>query len=303
MGDNFTRIVANAGPFALQAFSSVILSHLPCFYSFSIANFRSFREEQTLSMVASNRLRRSHGSPLPDPRDENKLLPVAALYGANGAGKSNLVRGLSFLEGLVLRGTEPKKPTGRRAFLFDKISGKKPTELSLQFIEDGRVYAYGAQVGDRFIEAEWLSILRDGREVIAYERTTQESGEVEIKAGPALLEDTFGNHSKVVALTRVGVLPNQLFLHAVGTGLQEQDQGPIMIGAWRWFSERLTIIPPEAAFGNLAGLVEGDSAFTDFAGKFLKRVATGVDKLKVETVEVDEKMLIGLSDSVRKSHF
>ena len=267
--------------------------------SFSISNFRSFREEQTLSMVASNRYDDHLDHLVPIPEDENKALPVAAIYGANGAGKSNLVKALSFLEELVLRGTEPKKPTGRRAFLLDTTSAAKPTELSLQFVEDGRVYAYGVRVGDRHVDAEWLSILRDGREVMAYERVTKETGEVIIEAGPALTEDTWGNHAKVVALTRVGVLANQLFLHVVGKGLNEQDQGPVMSGALHWFSERLTIIPPDASFGDLAGLVARDSTFTDFAGDFLRRVATGVDRLLVTTAEVEEKMLVGLGEPMR----
>ena len=42
--------------------------------SFSITNFRSFREEQTLSLVASNRQSNlpEHLSPIPD--DDNKVL-------------------------------------------------------------------------------------------------------------------------------------------------------------------------------------------------------------------------------------
>src|ERR1035441_5067257 len=97
--------------------------------SFSIANFRSFREEQTLSMVASSRQpdHPEHLSPLSD--DENKALPVTAIYGANGAGKSNLVKALAFLESLVLRGTEPKKPIGRRAFLLDEVNTTQPRKM------------------------------------------------------------------------------------------------------------------------------------------------------------------------------
>ena len=66
--------------------------------SFSIENFRSFREEETLSMVASNRQvdHPEHTADIPD--DENRALPVAVIYGANGAGKSNLIRALGFMQ-------------------------------------------------------------------------------------------------------------------------------------------------------------------------------------------------------------
>jgi uncharacterized protein len=267
--------------------------------SFSIANFRSFREEQTLSMVASSRQpdHPEHLSPLSD--DENKALPVAAIYGANGAGKSNLVKALAFLESLVLRGTEPKKPIGRRAFLLDEVSPTQPTELSAQFVEDGRVYVFGCRVSDKLVDAEWLSLLRDGKEISVYERLTNSNEEVTIDAGPVLEDDTWGNHAKALALTKVGVLPNQLFLHALGKSLREQDQGPVMAGALRWFSERLSIIPAEASFSPLAHLVAQDKTFTEFAGDFLRKVATGVDRLRVDTAQVEEGMLTTFGSAVQ----
>ena len=265
--------------------------------SFSVANFRSFREEQTLSMVASNRQpdHPEHLGPIPD--DENKVLPVVVLYGANGAGKSNLVKAISCLEGLVIRGTEPKKAIGRRPFLLDSTSAGQPTEFSVQFVEQGTVYALGVKVTDRVVSEEWLSVMRNGREVSVYQRITKDSEEVNIEAGPVLEEDSWGNHAKVLALTKVGVLPNQLFLHAISKALQEQDQG-VIAGALRWFTHRLQIIPASASFANLAGLMAQNSKFADFAGGFLRKVATGVDRLKVDTVEVDEKMLVGLGDKV-----
>jgi AAA15 family ATPase/GTPase len=267
--------------------------------SFSIANFRSFRDEQTLSMVASTRQpdHPEHLAPIPD--DQNKAVPVVVIYGANGAGKSNLVKALAFLRNLVLRGTEPKKPTGRRAFLLDKASPNQPTELTAQFVEDGRVYVFGCRVTDRFVDAEWLSLLREGREISVYERLTDSNEEVTIEAGPVLKDDKRGDHAKALALTKVGVLPNQLFLHAVGKSLREQDQGVVMAGALRWFAERLTIIPASASFALLARLVAKDKTFTEFAGDFLRKVATGVDRLMVETAQVEEGMLNTLGTEVQ----
>jgi len=250
-------------------------------------------------MVASTRQpdHIEHLAPIPD--DENKAVPLAVIYGANGAGKSNLVKALAFLGNLVLRGTEPKKPIGRRAFLLDKVSANQPTELTIQFVEDRRVYVFGCRVTDKLVDAEWLSLLRDGREISVYERLTSSSEEVTIEAGPVLRDDTWGDHAKALALTKVGVLPNQLFLHAVGKSLREQDQGPVMAGALRWFADRLTIIPASASFSVLARLVAQDKTFTEFAGDFLRKVATGVDRLRVDTAQIEEGMLTNLGSAAR----
>lgn len=259
--------------------------------SFGIKNFRSFREEQTLSLVASSRQpdHPEHLSRIPE--DENQALPLAVIYGANGAGKSNLVKALDFLKRLVVRGTEPKKPVDRRPFLLDKESPRRPSELSVQFIEGGQVYAFGFGVSDRLVETEWLSLLRNGKEISVYERLTQPGGEVVIEAGPVLEDDTWGDHAKTLALTKVGVLPNQLFLHAVGKNLREQDQGPVVAAALKWFGERLQIIPADAPYSTLVQLVAQDAEFASFASEFLSRVATGVDRLRVDTAQVEEAML------------
>lgn len=252
-------------------------------------------------MVASNRPtdHLDHLRVIPD--DEHKLLPVAAVYGANGAGKSNLVKALSFMERLVLVGTEPKQPISRKAFAMDKDSANQPTELSLQFTDGVRVYAYGFRVTDKFVSAEWLSLLRGGKETIVYERLTDNDGKVTIEAGPVLDDDSWGDNSKALALTKVGVLPNQLFLHVAGKNLREEDQGPILAGVLKWFRIGLTIIDPDAAFGNLARLVALDDTFSSFASEFLKRVETGVDLLKADTVTVDEKFLLAFPDDVRRN--
>jgi hypothetical protein len=256
--------------------------------SFSIANFRSFRGEQTLSMVASSRHpdHPEHLAIIPD--DENKALPVAVIYGANGAGKSNFVKALAFLEGLVLAGTEPEWPIARRPFLLDNESPAKPTELTIQFVEGGRVYVFGCKVSDKVVNAEWLSLLRDGKEIPIYERLTNDKEEVTVEAGPVLKDRTWGDHVKALALTKVGVLPNQLFLHALRKSLREQDQGPLIAAVLRWFTDRLNIVPASATFSALAQWVAKEETFTAFAGDFLRKVATGVDRLRFRSTQIEE---------------
>ena len=259
--------------------------------SFTVGNFRSFREAQTLSLIASNRHpdHADHLAGIPD--DENRALPVAVIYGANGAGKSNLIQALVFLQALVLRGTEPKKPIARRAFLLDQESARKPSSFEIQFVHGKHVYAFGCEISDQHVDTEWLSLLQDGKEVSVYERSTDANGEVEIEAGPVLTEDGGREHAKVLALTQVGVLPNQLFLHAASKNLREQDQGPVLGAALRWFTDHFRIIPADSMVSSLAQLISHDETFTQFAGHFLRSVGTGVDRLRVDTSEVEEGIL------------
>ncbi len=71
---------------------------------FELSNFLSYEEMATFSMVAGKE--RTNSKTLASvPKFRLKLLPLAAIYGANASGKSNLINALDFLKTLV---TTPK---------------------------------------------------------------------------------------------------------------------------------------------------------------------------------------------------
>lgn len=67
---------------------------------FKFSNFLSYKEMTSFSMVA--RKERTNSKTLASiPKFRLKLLPLAAIYGANASGKSNLIKALGFLKTLV----------------------------------------------------------------------------------------------------------------------------------------------------------------------------------------------------------
>jgi len=66
---------------------------------FTVKNFKSIRDEVTLDMQAA--AISEHEDRVIIDRDEEKYLPVSAVYGPNGGGKSNV---LAALNTLVARG-------------------------------------------------------------------------------------------------------------------------------------------------------------------------------------------------------
>ena len=67
---------------------------------FNVENFRSFKEKQTLSLVASKD--KAHEGNL-IAGEKQSLLKVAAVYGANASGKSNLVAAIRFMGSFIRR--------------------------------------------------------------------------------------------------------------------------------------------------------------------------------------------------------
>ena len=66
---------------------------------FSVENFRSFNERQIFSMVAGKHTRHEQQVVCVDNK---RLLKVGVLFGANAAGKSNLIKAINFGKNLAL---------------------------------------------------------------------------------------------------------------------------------------------------------------------------------------------------------
>lgn len=251
--------------------------------SFSVANFRSFSSEETLSLVASNRLSGTHDDhavPIPDSKE--KVLRTAVLYGANGAGKSNLFKALRYVESVALRPRRKKSRPGRERFRFAGPQDA-PSSFDLQFIAADRLYRFGFKVDDDRITEEWLFRVIGNRQKLLYERTTDKNGNVAI--------DTEGLKSageKVLALAIVGGPQMQSFLATVNVTLDAGGFGEDLGNVLTWFKEGLNLVGPDQPIGALGHLLDQDPGLLSFAGAFLKSTSTGVDHLEILRKEISK---------------
>ena len=106
---------------------------------FRVKNFRSFRDEQVLSLVASN------DKSLPNNCTEVgdlKLLRSAAIYGPNASGKSNLVKALLFMRQFVLTSadTQAGQPIDVARFRLDARCRRETSSFEATFLADGVSY-------------------------------------------------------------------------------------------------------------------------------------------------------------------
>ncbi|MFA5920453.1 MAG: ATP-binding protein [Methylococcaceae bacterium] len=255
--------------------------------SFSVSNFRSFSEEETFSLVASNRVSGSHeGHAFSIPDSKEKVLKTAVLYGANGAGKSNLFKALRYLKRIALKPRKKNSGTGRETFRFS-TGTDEPSSFDLQFIAGDKLYRFGFKVDNQRIIEEWLVRVKGGREIPVYERVTDESGKVTIEANGL-------KGKKLQALATVGGPQNQSFLATIQATLDGSDFGKELTEVLAWFNSSLTLIAPNTSFRSLGHSLDSDSNFLEFASEFLKSSSTGVDHLKVHKSEITEDDLRGL---------
>lgn len=147
---------------------------------FSIANFRSFRERQTLSMVAAPRMHKRENvfKPVIEEKNFPDLLKAAVIYGPNASGKSNLLKALEVLETMALRTPNHSKPLPVSPFRFDPDLVNKPSVFEVHFIHQAMRYRFDlAMTADR-IHRERLCMYPKGKETLLYDRAFVDGQEV-----------------------------------------------------------------------------------------------------------------------------
>ena len=127
---------------------------------FSMKNVLSFKDEVVLDMCSIPAYK-EHPYNLMELPSEEKVLRVAAIYGANASGKSNLCRGMWMFQNIVMRSMNAVENTENKVlkrfykpFAFEKEPGD--SEYQIVFADEEAEYTYGFEFNSRQIVSEWL---------------------------------------------------------------------------------------------------------------------------------------------------
>ena len=131
---------------------------------FNFKNFKSFREEVTLDLSAA---KMTEFSDRVVTVGNEKILPVAAIYGANASGKSNIYNAFEYMSKYVADsfkyGDEVEKFEEFRPtpFLFDSTSANAESSFEVYFTLHGdkaeKIYNYGFCINKEGVTEEWLN--------------------------------------------------------------------------------------------------------------------------------------------------
>ena len=150
---------------------------------FTVKNFKSIRDEMTFDMQAA--AISEHEDRVIKDRDGELYLPVSAIYGPNGGGKSNVLEALHTLASKVLRPLYATDDNNNRPFQMKKILiepfafGEKekeaPTEFELFFRTKTAEYRYVLTVKKDIVLYERLDRVKfdTGRRSALFERSSE----------------------------------------------------------------------------------------------------------------------------------
>ena len=236
--------------------------------NFTFSNFKSFRAATEFSMVAIKDEGQDDASLLEVPGMEGeKLLPVAAVYGGNAAGKTSFTQALMLLQYMVCVGrVEHVQP-----FRLDEVSRKNPTSFVIELVTEGQVWEYTLRVCGSKVYTESLICV-----------STQQSVYNRGSDGTVVFNSAyFAGKTKDelwIANAMAGSIPQeQVLLHALRKhqGVL-QDVATVCNKVFRWF-ERSLMIKDANMIGVHPGVVRQRDAFADL----LRDAGTGIHALKI----------------------
>ena len=131
---------------------------------FRVRNYRSIRDEQVISMVASKdkKLADTHLMPT-----GIKALPhvvrSAVIYGPNASGKSTLLRAMDYMRAVVAESAtviQLGQTYNVQPFRLDAAWDEQPTTFEISFMLNGVRHQYGFTMTAQRIMDEWLLVYR-----------------------------------------------------------------------------------------------------------------------------------------------
>lgn len=194
---------------------------------FSVANYRSIKDEARLSLVA-DRGREDRDTNVVEPPLAREARPPhlvrsVAIYGANAAGKSNVLGAMATMETMVRESARGLDILPMVPFRFDSACGEKPTTMEIMIVAEGVRYQYGFESTATTVVREWLFAWPRGRVQRWYERDADT-----YRFGETLAGDK--------EVWRRATRSDALFL-STAVGLNSEQLRPI----FEWFVRRLHV--------------------------------------------------------------
>ncbi len=248
---------------------------------FAIKNLFSFKEETEFNLLPGRVKRLNHHK---YERNGIEVLKLSALYGANGSGKSNLIRSISLLKTLVLSGDIPAALNNQK-FKLSKSNLSEPTELAIEFFANNSIYYYSVSVNDGKIIDEYFSSNDKNQEDEMIFHRKYEDNKTSIEFFKEFEDNKENQVLKKVIETDL-LKPHQP-LFTLLNSISNNAFIDIRV-AFEWIGRGLTIIYPFTKPNSLAHLMDAKKGFKEFANELMCSFNTGIANLKVEEKSIED---------------
>ncbi|MBR0090992.1 MAG: ATP-binding protein [Lachnospiraceae bacterium] len=249
---------------------------------FSVENYRSYKYRAVLSMEASA------DKDLPDNIANTggvRLLKVAAIFGANAAGKSNIFIALTaaIMNIRLSNNMQVGQPLYNISpFLFDDDTKNKPSKFEFVFTQNGIKYVYGFSATSLEIVEEYLYAYKTARATTIFTRNENDE---------EVYKFTMPSIKRELAPLTVRNTKNKLFL-ATATEWNSKETKDAFV----FFSEGINTYDPQfdVMLPQIGPMLENDAdnSIKAFMRDVLKAADINIEDLQFETKEQSLEELV-----------
>lgn len=240
---------------------------------FLAKNLFSFKEETEFNLLPNRSTNLAHHKIV---KNDISVLRLSAIYGANGSGKSNLVRGIELLSRIIQRGTVEVAPKEVK-FKLSKKTQEEPTSLSLEFFCEPHTYIYSITFDNGQVLYEYFAESQVEKDILIFEREI-----VDAKQSIHFFEEYYKDPKNTFfaeVLAEKLVNKSDVLLSFLANKYESEfsDSKNVM----EWFVSNLVIIKPDTKPDVIADILDKDESIKRFANELLPSLSTGVASIDV----------------------
>lgn len=245
-----------------------------------LKNFLSFDDEVQFDMFP-NMKRTTLSNHITKVADKLPILKMAAIYGSNGAGKSNLVKALEFIRAFALEKNFIKNIELQKFFfLLKEDAMRDPMYLAIEFEHQNRFFFYEIEISQTSIIRESLSetFPLEGKMERIFERKKLN---VELAAG-VKVEETIADATKIL-----------LAKNPMSSLLSLNGEFPIISDqrckfAAKWLKGQLEIIGVHSFLPTLIDLLRKNKQMMEFARTLIYGLEVGIRDVNLTESDFDQ---------------
>ena len=252
-------------------------------YRVILSNYKSFADEVQFDMF-------------PNPKRENfikhvyqgNVIPVlkqCAIYGANGAGKSNFVSSLYFLREWVTKANIHQDILWMKNWYFKnrfRLPDKDPAEpiaICIEFSTGQQVYIYNVEIDAEGVKTETLikSGIGRGENQLIMERSR---GQFSFKLSQ------LNDQVRGIISRQIEAYPAASLLGL--NGINHYTDDAAMLAAYKWFKEGLSIITSNHQIPWLISVLKQQPTMMNFVKRVFSEIDLGIKDLYIHDESFEE---------------
>lgn len=246
---------------------------------FTVSNFMSFKQETEFNMLpAKGNGSRQLTEHIKKTKSGVEILKTAAIYGANAAGKSNLINAIAYFKNIVFNEQSLLVPNSKK-FRIDSTYKNKPTTFRIECEFRGVHFDYAIEVFKGKIKEEWLYLI---------ESVKKEKEELLYKRVDNVVE--FGKPFKnskdlsyIKKYLKKELKDNESVLDACYGVI---DDVKILDTIYLAFTKLTIVTPYSKSYAYSESILTGNKS-TNFAKELLNSSKTGIEDLVVMEIDAD----------------